>query len=161
MKAGTELMKNTTSCDDIQDFNRSFFRNIEPGHVETSTFNQMPIASRSFRVVYQCYFQFFSTHSRSVRAKKKKKTACSSVGDGGKGDGKGAGKGEKGAGKGKGKVRTRSWLPRLHNLLARIVTKTIVNICQILPSIGQLLATFATSLKTFDTFDLTHLIHAS
>ena len=31
----------------------------------------MPIASGSFRVVYHCYFQFFSTHSRSVRAKKK------------------------------------------------------------------------------------------
>ena len=40
---------------------------------------QTPIASRSFRVVYQSYFQFFSTYSQSVRAKKKKERHTSST----------------------------------------------------------------------------------
>ena len=34
---------------------------------------QISIAIRSFRVVYQCYFQLFSSYSQSVRAKKKEK----------------------------------------------------------------------------------------
>ena len=63
----------TTSCYYVQDYKRSSSWNIEHGYVETYTINQMSIASRSFRVVYQCYFQIFSTYSQSVRAKKKKK----------------------------------------------------------------------------------------
>ena len=59
--------------DFVQDDKRSSSWNIEHGYVETYTINQMSIASRSFRVVYQCYFQVFSTYSQSVRAKKRKR----------------------------------------------------------------------------------------
>ena len=41
-------------------------KEVQPAPLSTA------FASRSFRVVYQCYFQFFSTHSRSVRGKKKR-----------------------------------------------------------------------------------------
>ena len=63
----------TTSCDYIQDLNRSSSRNIEHGYVETQTFNQMPIACRSFRVVYQMYFQFFLN---LFSKRQKKKSSC-------------------------------------------------------------------------------------
>ena len=66
--------KETTSYDDIQDFKRSFFRNIEPGFVETSTFNQMPIASRSFRVCTNVVFNFSQLILEASARKKRKKT---------------------------------------------------------------------------------------
>ena len=55
----------------VQDYKRSSSWNIDHGSVETQTCTQTPIASRSFIVVYQSYFQNF-LNLFSTRPRKKK-----------------------------------------------------------------------------------------
>ena len=100
----------------------------------------MPIASRSFRVVYQCYFQFFSTHSRSVRGKKKEK-------------GK---KEEVSAILGQASAAGRMVYPRpirIHNEFDTVIEDLpelqICTICSYLPQIPRVLRNFRTTSKRF------------
>ena len=57
----------------VQDYKRSSSCNIDHGSVETETFTQPTIASRSFRVVYQSHFQFFLNLFSTLTRKKKKR----------------------------------------------------------------------------------------